>query len=82
MKHSPPAALILTPDAEEYLPFLQDLAERGVDLSIAETADAARNVYSGQPVVLGQPDLVAAVLSELPGVRWVQSSWADRKSVV
>jgi phosphoglycerate dehydrogenase-like enzyme len=76
MKHPSPAALILTFDAEEYLPFLQDLAERGVDLSIAETVDAARNVYSGQPVVLGQPDLVAEVLSEMPGVRWVQSSWA------
>jgi phosphoglycerate dehydrogenase-like enzyme len=76
MKQPSPATLILASDAEEYLPFLQDLAERGVDMSIAETADVARNVYSGQPVVLGQPDLVAAVLSELPGVRWVQSSWA------
>jgi len=68
--------LILTSDAENYLPFLQDLTQSGVELSAAETADAARKAYKGQSIVLGQPDLVAEVLREMPGVRWVQSNWA------
>ena len=71
-----PAALILTRDAEQYLPFLKDLAAEGVEFATAESMEAARLVYSGQPVILGEPDLVAGVLAEMPDVRWVQSSWA------
>jgi phosphoglycerate dehydrogenase-like enzyme len=71
-----PGVLILTPDAAEYLPLLEDLAEGNVALSTAETAGEARDAYAGQSVVLGQPDLVAEALGEMPGVRWVQSSWA------
>ena len=76
MKHTLPATLILASDAEAYLPFLQGLAARGVELAVADTVDAALDVYCGQTVVLGQPDLVAAALTEMPSVRWVQSSWA------
>jgi len=72
----PPAVLILTHDAEEYLPWLQELVAAGVDLAVATSAAAARAVYSGQTVILGQPDLAATVLDEMPAVRWVQSSWA------
>jgi len=76
MTHSLPAALILASDADEYLPFLQDLEQRGVEIKVAGTLEAARRAYSGQPVLLGQPDLVAGVLNEMPAIRWVQSSWA------
>ena len=71
-----PAVLILTPDAQEYLPLLEGLAGGGGALSTAETAGDALEMYSGQSVILGQPDLVAEVLGDMPGVRWVQSSWA------
>ena len=71
-----PAVLILAPDAGEYLPLLEDLAAEGVELTAAESPDEARRAWSGQPVVLGQPDWVATLLGEMPGVRWVQSSWA------
>jgi phosphoglycerate dehydrogenase-like enzyme len=68
--------LILDPDAEEYPAFLKELEQRGVEFSLARNLEAARREYSGQPIILGQPDLVAAVLDEMPAVRWVQSSWA------
>jgi phosphoglycerate dehydrogenase-like enzyme len=42
----------------------------------AESAARALEVYGGQAVLLGQPDLAAAVLERLPHVRWVQSTWA------
>ena len=71
-----PEILILSTDAEEYLPLLQELIVPAIDIHLATTIDEARDAYSAQPVILGQPDLIAGVLNELPGVRWVQSSWA------
>jgi len=76
MKHILPPVLILAHDADEYPPFLQELVQRGVEFSLARNLEAARQEYSGQPIILGQPDLVAAVLDEMSAVRWVQSSWA------
>jgi phosphoglycerate dehydrogenase-like enzyme len=71
-----PSVLILAPDAQEYLPLLEDLAGGNVAFSTAETAGEARDAYAGQSVLLGQPDLVARALDAMPEVRWVQSSWA------
>lgn len=71
-----PAVLVLTHDAEDFLPWLQELVGAGVDFAVATSAETARAVYSGQTVILGQPDLAAAVLDEMPAVRWVQSSWS------
>jgi phosphoglycerate dehydrogenase-like enzyme len=68
--------LILTPDADEYLPWLAALAGAGARLRIAVSARQALEVYAGEGVVLGRPDLVAAVLQCMPAVRWVQSTWA------
>jgi phosphoglycerate dehydrogenase-like enzyme len=73
---SRPAVLVLTDDAEDYLPLLSELARQGTVLSAANTAQSARAAYAGQAVLLGQPDLAAAVLGDMPSVRWVQSSWA------
>lgn len=71
-----PSVLILASDAQEYLPLLEDLAGDGVAFTVAETVGKAHRAYVGQTVILGQPDLVAEALGEMPGVRWVQSSWA------
>jgi len=68
--------LILTRDADDYLERLAGLAADGVGLQAASTPQQALAVYAGEPVVLGQPDLVAAVLERFPEVRWVQSTWA------
>lgn len=76
MKVEFPPVLILASDAGDYLPFLQELSDAGTEFTAVETADAARKAYSGQKVILGQPDLVASVLADMPEIRWVQSSWA------
>jgi phosphoglycerate dehydrogenase-like enzyme len=73
---SRPGVIVLTDDAEAYLSLLSELARQGTELVAATTVQMARSVYTGQTVVLGQPDLAAAVLGDLPSVRWVQSSWA------
>ena len=71
-----PSVLILASDAQEYLPLLEDLAGGGAAFTVAETVGEAHGAYAGQTVILGQPDLVAEALGEMPEVRWVQSSWA------
>lgn len=73
---SRPGVLILDSDASDYLPLLEGLASQGTELVTADSARTAGAAWSGQPVVLGQPDLVAAVLADLPDVCWVQSTWA------
>jgi len=67
---------ILTTDATDYLPYLQELADAGIEFRTCSSAQAALTEYEGQEIVIGQPDLVAAVLTQMPQVRWVQSSWA------
>lgn len=68
--------LILSPDAKDYLPLLRELDAFGCEIHAASNARQALAGAAGAEVVLGQPDLVAAVLDELPQVKWVQSSWA------
>jgi phosphoglycerate dehydrogenase-like enzyme len=68
--------LVLTPDADEYMPWLAELAVAGARLQAAVSARQALEVYAGEAVVLGRPDLVAAALQRMPAVRWVQSTWA------
>jgi phosphoglycerate dehydrogenase-like enzyme len=70
------AILVLAHDAAEYGPLLEPLRAEGVDIALADTPGAARARATGQPVVLGEPDLIAAALDDLPGLRWVQSTWA------
>ena len=71
-----PDVLILTPDADEYLHALHDLADAGTRLV---AASSVKNIPVGPgvfPVVLGRPDYVADYLAAGAGVHWVQSTWA------
>lgn len=65
--------LVLAPDAGEYLPWLKHLP---CTVHEARNVAEARQSWCGQAVVLGQPDLVAELLDNAPGLRWVQSTWA------
>jgi len=71
-----PGVLVLTDDAEDYLPLLADLERQGASVVAVATEQAAVAAYAGHEVILGQPDMVAGVLGEMPAVRWVQSTWA------
>ena len=59
---SRPSVLILAPDAGEYPPLLSGLSREGTPLTLATGPDDARAAWAGQPIVPGQPDLVAAAL--------------------
>jgi phosphoglycerate dehydrogenase-like enzyme len=77
-----PSVLILAPDSEAYLPLLDGLSRQGTRLCTASSPDRVRTVWEEQPVVLGQPDLVAAALDSMPGLQWVQSTWAGVEALL
>lgn len=64
--------LILARDAEDYVELLDEPRAATVCRSPSEL----RAAYSGQTILLGEPASIARVLSDLPAVRWVQSTWA------
>jgi phosphoglycerate dehydrogenase-like enzyme len=76
MSRQTTGVLILSADAEDYLPCLQELTRTGVEFKPCATSLSALAEYQGQEILIGQPDLVASVLNDMPEVRWVQSSWA------
>lgn len=71
-----PGVLVACADAADYWPLLQELAASGFSLHFASNTTEALAVYSGQSVLLAQPDIAAAIIDQLPGIRWVQSTWA------
>ena len=68
--------LVLSPDAEEYLPLLGILTDAGADVMAASSADKAVSSGHQFQVILAQPDLLAAAPGLLDQARWVQSTWA------
>jgi phosphoglycerate dehydrogenase-like enzyme len=43
--------------------------------SVFSTEEAIRR-YRGEKILLGEPALIAEVIVDLPGVEWIQSTWA------
>ncbi len=68
--------LILSHDAEQYLPLLAEVEAAGGRLLPAETVGEALARGGEAAILLARPDLAAAALPGLPGLRWLQSTWA------
>jgi phosphoglycerate dehydrogenase-like enzyme len=76
LKKSAPAVMILSTDARDYEPLMAELSDAGTEILTAESPGEAIEASTAASVMLGQPDLAAAVIDDMPSVRWVQSSWA------
>ena len=76
VSHHGHAVLVLCEDAADYAPLLQPLADQGVTIDYAASADAALQLQHHHSVLLAQPNLAAVVIDRLPEVQWVQSTWA------
>ncbi len=68
--------LVACQDAAEYPPLLEELANEGIALGFATSTEEALSAWSGQTVLLAQPDIAANLVDHLPAIRWVQSTWA------
>jgi phosphoglycerate dehydrogenase-like enzyme len=68
--------LIISSLADEYAASLTQCDDVDISATACTSAEDALRRYAGQRIVLGDPDLVAPILSEMPAVDWVQSTWA------
>lgn len=71
-----PSCLIVSALADEFAEEVERLSGGGIESCACRDADSARSEYRGHEVLFGSPAMIAEVLDEMPGVKWVQSSWA------
>lgn len=50
--------------------------EPGIPLTTAAGVTEALDRYAGEPILFGSPLMISEVLPDMPGVKWVQSTWA------
>jgi len=68
--------LLLTADAQGFAAEIGRLADFPISISACTSPDLAVDAYRGQPVILGEPGMIATVLYKMPEIKWVQSTWA------
>ena len=68
--------LVVTANAVEFAEQISASSDRTIPLALCKSADEARHRYAGEEILFGNPGMIAKVLADLPGVRWVQSTWA------
>ena len=66
-----PDVLVAVHDAQAYPPLLDEMLGSEVRVSTATGAEEVLKVYDGQTVVLGEPDLLALTIDDMPAVQWV-----------
>lgn len=74
MEHA--EVLIVAADADELAREIDRLSGGVISRRVCHSSEDARIAYSGQSILLGQPDLIARALPAMPAVKWVQSTWA------
>lgn len=68
--------LIITAVADEFAEEVGRLAEIQIPVIACKDTQAALESYNGQSILFGNPAMIAEVLPQMPGVEWIQSSWA------
>lgn len=71
-----PPVFIATLNAGEYKQLLRGRLDPAVDITVAQSLDEVTARYSGQPVLLAQPDFAVQLLNNDPPLSWIQSTWA------
>jgi phosphoglycerate dehydrogenase-like enzyme len=73
---------VLGEDAHDYQALLKNLSGQDVAVDYATTPLAALDAYQDQRILLAQPDFASAVIDSMPGIEWVQSTWAGIKPLL
>lgn len=71
--------LIVSGAAREFADEIARTSDGSIAVDVCTSTDEALARYAGQSVLFGNPDMVAAILRDLPAVDWVQSTWAGVK---
>jgi len=71
--------LIVSTQATAFAEEISRLSQNGDILvfpkACSSETEALEN-YAGQPILFGNPAMIAAILPEMPAIKWVQSTWA------
>lgn len=68
--------VIASPRADQYADAIRTDLPPGFDIRLATSSEEFRALEVDPEIILGNPELVANVLSGLRCLRWVQSTWA------
>lgn len=68
--------LIIGEEAESYARYIAETSGGKIPLVICPDVQTAREQYQNHEIAIGQPDMLAEVLPDMPSIRWVQSTWA------
>ena len=71
-----PPCIIVTPAAADFAAALDGATGGRIPAKVCTTSEELRAQYAGESILFGNPAMIASVLDDLPGVRWVQSTWA------
>jgi phosphoglycerate dehydrogenase-like enzyme len=74
--------LIICNSAERFAHEIERLASDAISFKECRSAEEALKRYDGEEVLFGDPSMIATILEDLPGVRWVQSTWAGVKPLI
>jgi len=74
--------LIVTPLADEFVDEVARLGGAGIPVRGCRDASELLAAYSGQRILFGNPAIIASVFEQLPGVEWIQSSWAGVRPLI
>ena len=73
--------LILTPDAEEYLPLIEAAGLPQLSLFCATETDGSADLIASCNIFLAEPCLASTVLEAASQLEWLQSTWAGVDSL-
>jgi len=68
--------LIVTAAATEFADEIARFADFPIPVTACTSAEQALDEYKDQTILFGSPDMISRVLTDMPTVDWVQSSWA------
>ena len=71
-----PDCLIISSDAVDLAREIERISEIPIEIRPCFSAEQAVSEYGGETILFGKPAMIAQALPEMPGVEWVQSSWA------
>ncbi len=74
--------LVIAPDATALAARLDGRLPDDLEVIACSDSEDARRSGTGATLALANPDLLAAVLDDLPRLRWAQSTWAGVRPLV
>lgn len=71
-----PRCLIVTAGAKKFAEEVARLSETPIPVKVCTTAEEALAARSDETILFGDPQMIASILPRMPGIEWVQSTWA------